>query len=801
MKKKRQKKNTIKKRYLIPLLCLGLLLIALIPAVFAAGETFTDSTSGLTYRILSDPDVDGNGGTVEITGIAEEKATGSLVISNTVTYQKSESDAPQEYTITAIGKSTDLAGKGAFEDCTALTSISLPDTLTKIEENAFAGCILLTAINGLSENPDVEIAEGAFSGCAYLDDAGLPSDTDKNPNPFGNDVLSFYLESRGTSAPLTPIVNGIAEDAGTDIPLRVFKGQEYQISAETMPADYKLVGLALSEDAPEQIAEPYEIGAEFTATSTAPPTYTFTVPQSGNGNALTLFVIATKNDQTTGAPTITTASPLEAGKVSESYAKSLTAAPADGVIWTLENTSGTADLPDGLQFEESTAMLSGTPTAPGTYTFTIRAANEVSYHDKEFTLLISDENGSGGGDDTAEQLASPSNLKWDDSLLDNIKASWDPVDQAESYLVQLYLEDKATGEAVSVTGPVLSYDFTDAIQTAGAGTYTFTVIAQTSDTSYTDSAAATSPTYLYTVAGISSYTITASAGAGGTISPSGEVSVTEGGDQSFTIKADKGYEISTVTVDGTDVGKQKSYAFSNVTGNHTILAEFRLVSNRIDGVASSYEKGKTVAFTALGDGMDATAPKDGDTRWLPSTWQLDEDTAQSWSEAPYTGEISTSNLSAGTHSLQITFQQQRYDGQTGTWSDETDAEDPTSVIDTRSVSFQVTAAAAENTENTDSNSTDNTGNTDASDATDGTSASGSDSTSATGSDGTSSSNQSAGSGSGGSSGNSGGIISQISSVISNPQTGDGIRPGFWIGLCLLAAAGLLICVVRSRKRT
>lgn len=69
-------------------------------------------------------------------------------------------------------------------------------------------------------------------------------------------------------------------------------------------------------------------------------------------------------------------------------------------------------------------------------------------------------------------------------------------------------------------------------------------------------------------------TITASAGAGGTISPSGIVSVSSGESQSFTISANSGYHIDSVIVDGVNQGAVSTYTFSNVTENHTISAAF-----------------------------------------------------------------------------------------------------------------------------------------------------------------------------------------------------------------------------------
>ena len=72
------------------------------------------------------------------------------------------------------------------------------------------------------------------------------------------------------------------------------------------------------------------------------------------------------------------------------------------------------------------------------------------------------------------------------------------------------------------------------------------------------------------------YTITASAGQGGSIVPSGNVSVNPGSNQAFNIVPDSGYEVSDVKVDGSSVGAVNSYTFSNISSNHTITATFSL---------------------------------------------------------------------------------------------------------------------------------------------------------------------------------------------------------------------------------
>lgn len=70
------------------------------------------------------------------------------------------------------------------------------------------------------------------------------------------------------------------------------------------------------------------------------------------------------------------------------------------------------------------------------------------------------------------------------------------------------------------------------------------------------------------------HTITASAGEGGTIDPSGTVNVADGKSRTFTITPDEGYFLSDVKVDNKSIGPKTSYTFTNVKEDHSITAEF-----------------------------------------------------------------------------------------------------------------------------------------------------------------------------------------------------------------------------------
>ena len=94
-------------------------------------------------------------------------------------------------------------------------------------------------------------------------------------------------------------------------------------------------------------------------------------------------------------------------------------------------------------------------------------------------------------------------------------------------------------------------------------------------TSYTFSNVTANHTISATFA-INTYTITASAGANGTITPSGATTVNSGASQAYSITPSTGYHVASVLVDGSSVGAVTSYTFSNVTANHTISATFAI---------------------------------------------------------------------------------------------------------------------------------------------------------------------------------------------------------------------------------
>lgn len=110
----------------------------------------------------------------------------------------------------------------------------------------------------------------------------------------------------------------------------------------------------------------------------------------------------------------------------------------------------------------------------------------------------------------------------------------------------------------------------------------------------------------------SNQTISASAGSNGQITPSGEVSVSEGGNQLFNIAANTGYHISDVRVDDQSVGPVSTYQFTNITTHHSIEALFQQ-SNRNPNANAGSDQTVDEAITVTLDGTSSSDPDNGDS--------------------------------------------------------------------------------------------------------------------------------------------------------------------------------------------
>lgn len=89
-----------------------------------------------------------------------EKYEGDIVIPESVTYNG------ETYTVVGIGMS-------AFDGCTGLKSVAIPNSVTRIESSAFYGCTNLASMK--MSNSVTYIGDNAFQHCSSLTSIELPS--------------------------------------------------------------------------------------------------------------------------------------------------------------------------------------------------------------------------------------------------------------------------------------------------------------------------------------------------------------------------------------------------------------------------------------------------------------------------------------------------------------------------------------------------------------------------------------------------------------------------------------------------
>jgi len=136
------------------------------------------------------------------------------------------------------------------------------------------------------------------------------------------------------------------------------------------------------------------------------------------------------------------------------------------------------------------------------------------------------------------------------------------------------------------------------------GSYTFTNVSEDSSISVSFEAVPT-------------YTITASAGPGGRITPGGEVPVSQGADQTFTISPDNGKEIDQLLVNGQPISPQFSYTFNDVGTDGSIsvtfkdseftgpIAGFNYIDASDDSIVTSINQGTSINGALYGgDGFN-----------------------------------------------------------------------------------------------------------------------------------------------------------------------------------------------------
>ena len=159
-----------------------LLAMILLPLVASADAV---EINGIYYNLIS------KAKQAEVTS-NPNKYTGSVVIPEKVTYES------VEYSVTSIGNS-------AFQYCSGLTSITIPNSVTSIGNSAFSGCSGLTSIT--IPNSVTSIGDFAFSGCKGLTSVAIPNSV----TSIGYEA--FYRCSGLTSVTIPNSVTSMGEGA------------------------------------------------------------------------------------------------------------------------------------------------------------------------------------------------------------------------------------------------------------------------------------------------------------------------------------------------------------------------------------------------------------------------------------------------------------------------------------------------------------------------------------------------------------------------------------------------------------
>lgn len=145
-----------------------------------------------------------------------------------------------------------------------------------------------------------------------------------------------------------------------------------------------------------------------------------------------------------------------------------------------------------------------------------------------------------------------------------VTLTWEPVTDAAGYKLYHGTESNVYGYVVDV-GSTTNYSYTGLV-----GGYTYYFSGSSYDSAGFEGSLSAEVSYIPTIWGVY-----ASAYPGGTISPSGLTSVTNGGSQTYEITPNSGYKIRFIEVDGKRIYSRNTYTFSNVTANHVITAYFR----------------------------------------------------------------------------------------------------------------------------------------------------------------------------------------------------------------------------------
>ena len=300
-------------------------------------------------------------------------------------------------------------GIWAFAGCGFTGSLTIPDSVTSIATSTFSGCSGLTSV--IIPNSVTSIATSPFQGCSGLTSLTLPfigtsvSVTALLGALFGTTnyggsqaVTQYYNATQSTMyylpANLTTLVitNVSSLSYGALYGCSMLKEVTIPSTVSSMgeKAMYNCTGLehlyVQRDNPPSAYDNATFFGIDKFSCVLHVPAGSSSKYQFANGWKEFFSIV-----EDAGIPAITTAS-LPNGTVNTAYNTMLAATGDTPLTWSITNGS----LPNGLNLNATSGEISGTPSAAGTFTFTVGVSNSAGSDAKALSIVIASASGDSG---------------------------------------------------------------------------------------------------------------------------------------------------------------------------------------------------------------------------------------------------------------------------------------------------------------------------------------------------------------------------------------------------------------------